>query len=343
MKTIPSTKKGKKYLNRCLRITETTTTWATFWRIRHKSPEREEIKLKIARYKKTGGADALPEDKTEKQGLTLEPDETQNLLKFLSDDYEPFKLGSKRYIPIDGKFNPESIDYLEAIIETPEKQRVLDFIVENDILADELMVDLQNRARIKAVQEFETMLAQDLDEPAWQEWFKRNGWVLGTEFVRTLKNRKIDPANITDFLMQAYDGFLDIVEIKRPKGKLRFWSSTKDHENYVQSSDLTKAITQGTKYIYELECKADSMKFSASVGNVKTIKPRCILIFGRSNDWNNEQKEAYRILNSSYHNLTILTYDHVLSRAKRILGIDESEENRNTETLNPDNDDDIPF
>ena len=55
------------------------------------------------------------------------------------------------------------------------------------------------------------------------------------------------------------------------------------------------------------------------------------MIFGRSNDWNDEQKEAYRILNSSYHNLAIMTYDHVLRRAKRILGIDEPEEtNQNT-------------
>jgi hypothetical protein len=27
---------------------------------------------------------------------------------------------------------------------------------------------------------------------------------------------------------------------------------------------------------------------------------------------------AYRILNASFHNLTVLTYDHVLDRARRI-------------------------
>ena len=32
--------------------------------------------------------------------------------------------------------------------------------------------------------------------------------------------------------------------------------------------------------------------------------------------------ESYRILNSSYHNLTILTYDHVLQRARKICGLD---------------------
>jgi hypothetical protein len=111
----------------------------------------------------------------------------------------------------------------------------------------------------------------------------------------------------------------------------------------VPSSDLTKAITQATKYIYEVEREANSVKFLERVGNVKTIKPRCILIFGRSNDWDDKQKEACRILNSSYHNLTIMTYDHVLRRAKRILGIDEPEEtNQNTDAEEIDIAD-IPF
>ena len=104
---------------------------------------------------------------------------------------------------------------------------------------------------------------------------------------------------------------------------MRFWANGQDHGNYVPSSDLVKAVTQATKYIYEVEREANSVKFLERVDNVKTIQPRCILIFGRSDDWNEDQKEAYRILNSSYHNLTIMTYDHVLGRTKRILGIDE--------------------
>ena len=75
--------------------------------------------------------------------------------------------------------------------------------------------------------------------------------------------------------------------------------------------------------IYEVEREANSIKFLERVGYVKTIKPRCILIFGSSDKWNDEQKEAYRILNSSYHNLSIMTYDHVLNRAKKMVGLNE--------------------
>ena len=54
------------------------------------------------------------------------------------------------------------------------------------------------------------------------------------------------------------------------------------------------------------------------VGSTRVVKPRCILIFGRSVGWNEKQKEAYRLLNASYHSVLVMTYDHVLDRAKRI-------------------------
>ena len=271
----------------------------------------------------------------------MDNEEFQKLLAFLSENYEPFKKGVKEYIPIDEKFDHQQVKHLKAIFADPDKQKVLDFIAKNNILPEDLIASLQNQTRINAVREFENMLDQNLVEQKWQEWLKNNDWVLGSEFVRILDEREIDTANITDYLMQAYDGFLDIIEIKRPEGSLRYWADAQDHGNYVPSAGLTKAITQATKYIYEVEREANSVKFLERVGNVKTIKPRCILIFGRSNDWNNEQREAFRILNSSYHNLTIMTYDHVLNRAERILGIDEVENiGQDTEEIGVDN---IPF
>lgn len=239
------------------------------------------------------------------------------------ENYEPFKKGIKEYIPIDEKFDHEKVEHLKAVFADPDTQKVIDFISKNNILPEDLVLGLQIQLRINAVREFEEMLGQNLVEQKWQDWFKRNSWVLGSEFVRILDEREIDKGNITDFLMQAYDGFLDIIEIKKPQGSLNFWTEAKDHGNYVPSADLTKATTQAIKYIYEVEREANSVKFLERVGYVKTVKSRCVLIFGRSNNWDEEQKEAFLILNSCYHNLTIMTYDHVLLRAKRILNIDE--------------------
>jgi hypothetical protein len=190
------------------------------------------------------------------------------------------------------------------------------------------------------------MLKNDLSESKWQIWFEENSWVLGSEFVEILDERKIDTKNITDYLVRSYDGFLDIIEIKKPEdGKLDFWSKTRDHGNLVPSSNLVKAITQATKYIYEVERESNSNKFLKRV-KAQIVKPRSILIFGRSDDWGDDENEAYRIINSSYHNLLIMTYDHVLDRAKRILN-NLSDRNKsveqNVETDDFIDDQEIPF
>lgn len=322
VKIVKRSQGGIDYLYGLLKEKTTVITRVMFWRVPHLSG-KEDISLKLGRYNKTQDI-FVPETlecANPKSELTLDNQELQALLRFISENYEPFKDGIKKYIPIDEKFDQTSIEHLRGIFNNPDKKKVLEFIEKNNILSDELLAFIQNQTKVEAVKEFKKMLAEDLVEQKWQEWLSKNNWVLGTDCVRILDEREIDTANITDYLIQAYDGFLDIVEIKRPNGSLKFWMETLDHGNYVPSSDLTKAITQATKYIYEVEREANSIKFLEKVGNVKTIKPRCVLIFGRSNDWNTDQKEAFRILNSSYHNLAIMTYDHVLRRAEKILNI----------------------
>lgn len=325
MTEIKKSKDGIEYLIKVLVEKSKVITRGTFWKIPH-SDGSSEIHLKLGRYKKTKGPLDLDFESLEslepKSELTLNGEEFLALVNFIRENYEPFKRGVKNYIPIDeGKIDLKNLEHLKTLFEHPEKEKLLEFITSNEIIPDDLIASLDHAQRLKEVETFEEMAENDLSEHKWQEWFQKNSWVLGSEFVRILDEREIDISNISDFLMEAYDGFLDIVEIKRPEGNLKFWATNKDHGNYIPSGDLVKAITQASRYIYEVEREADSIKFLEKVGYVKTIKPRCVLIFGRSFNWNNEQEEAYRLLNSNYHNLTIMTYDHILDRAKRMLGI----------------------
>ena len=315
-------------LSKVLRDLKTVITRAVFWKIPHKSGKKD-VRLKIGRYQKSKewASPEVVESISPKSELTLDVEELQNLINFLQEHYEPFKKGAKAYIPLDDPFAQDNAEQLKALFKVPDKQALLNFIIENDIIPKDLIHSLEFQKRAQAVQEFGIMLNDDQVEHKWQKWFQANDWVLGSEFVRLLDEREIDTGNIADFLMEAYDGFLDVIEIKRPEGQLKFWSDNLDRENYIPSNDLIKAIWQASTYIYEVEREANSIKFLNRVGQVKTIKPRCILIFGRSNGWNQHQKEAYRILNTSYHNLTILTYDHVLDRAKRIIGIEGKRRN----------------
>lgn len=321
MRIVRKTRRGIAYLGTVLRERHSVISRAVFWRVPHNSGQ-ETLCLKIGRYKRNGFDPEQLLVKDPKSELTLDDDELRNLLQFLGDNYEPLRAGASKYISIDEAFNEKNLEHLRAIFRNPNKERLLAFILENHILPEDLVAGLQYQQRLRAIEEFEALLAADAREQAWQQWFTTNSWVLGTDFVRILEERTIDPDNVADYLVEAYDGFLDIVEIKRPGGGLRFWASALDHGNHVPSHDLVKALTQASRYIYEVEREINSQKFFERVGEVRTVKPRCVLLFGRSDTWDDEQRRAYRILNASYHNLSIMTYDHVLSRAKRMLGVE---------------------
>jgi len=310
-------------LIKVLRDKKTVVTKAFFWRIPHDSG-RVDIRLKVGRYKKPKAPfdPEVVEVQDPKSELTFDEEEFESLITFLQENYEPFRQGFKAFIPVDQPFTLENAKQVRKLFSVPDRSSLIKFISSQDIIPEDITLALENVRRNKAIKEYTEMLQDNLVESNWQRWFEGNTWVLGSEFVRVLDERHIDLKNISDFLMQAYDGFVDVVEIKRPEGGLLFWSPTRDHGNLVPSPDLTKAITQASRYIFEVEREANSIKFLERVDGVRTVKPRGILIFGRSSNWGDDEKEAYRILNSSYHNLTIMTYDHVLERAKRMVGYD---------------------
>jgi hypothetical protein len=174
--------------------------------------------------------------------------------------------------------------------------------------------------RRAAVEEFERLLDKSASEHKFQPWFQDNAWVLGSDCVRVLDERRIDVRNIADFLVEGYDGRADVIELKRPS--LAFWRSEKDHDNYIPHSELVAAITQAQNYQFALERKMDSIETRGRLGGVPIAKPCSLLIYGRSCDWEDEQFKAQRLLNAGSTNLNVITYDQVLRRAKIIIGFE---------------------
>lgn len=149
------------------------------------------------------------------------------------------------------------------------------------------------------------------NEEVWQRFFQNNPWILGSDFVEILGERVIDEDSITDLPVKDYDGFVNIIELKLPTED--FWT-----QEIVPVANLTKAIMQCMRYVTEMERRMNDCKKVGELG-ANILKPRITLIFGRSNEWTDKHREQFKILNSSFHNISILTYDHVLLRAKKII------------------------
>ena len=325
MEIVSESKNGIAYLLAVLKDKVSIVTKAVLWKIPHNTGI-DDVRLKIGRYKKVKLFDTNfhveeLENQSPKSELTLESEEFANLIQFLAENYELFRKGIKSYISIDKNTSEQVIGTIKAILESDDRKKIVEFLSSYEMDEGSLTSMMQSHSRLMAIKEFEGMLQNDEVEAKWQRWFELNSWILGSEIVDVLEERDIDVENIADILYKAYDGFVDVIEIKRPEGTLKFWSEGRDHGNLVPSMHLVKAITQSLKYIYEIELESNSAKFIDRCGGSRVVKPRCILVFGRSNEWTDDEKKAYRILNSGYHNLTIMTYDHVLERAKRIMGI----------------------
>lgn len=329
MSEIKTSAKGIDYAKPCVLKTKSRVySQAMLMSIPHKHSEKIDVSLKIGRY-------TIPfrnvETQKPKSELTLDNEELNALISYISEYYVPVNLGSGKYINVSDD-DEELINKFKELVEN--NSDTAELLIKKGILSDNVFVAATSIKKKDALIDFERNLGETLPESFWQNWFTENKWVLGSDFAKIIDERNIDTENIADYIMRAFDGFVDLVEIKKPNG-LQFWSATKDHNNYVPSTDLVKAITQCLNYIYAIEREANSAKFIEKTKS-KVIKPRCILIFGRSNDWNDEQREAYRILNASYNQISILTYDQLLDRAKNVLGIfDEYEEIVE--------DDDLPF
>lgn len=319
MSEIKTSQKGVEYASPCTLKTKTRVySQAMLMKIPHEHTDAQDISLKLGRY-------TLPfghlEVTTPKSELTLDNDELNALIKYISDSYTPLNLGSGEYINVSGN-NAELIKNFKTLVEG--QSDTANLLIENGILSENVFLAATSIKKRDALSEFESKLQEELPEKYWQDWFTANKWVLGSDFAQIIDERNIDTENIADYIMRAFDGFVDLVEIKKPNG-LPFWSTTKDHGNYIPSSDLIKAVMQCLNYIHVIEQESNSVKFIERTKS-KVIKPRCILIFGRSIDWVEEQREAYRILNAAYNQLSILTYDHLLLRAKNVLGIDATAE-----------------
>lgn len=317
LKIIKTSKNGIDYTTGLLCEKKETKTKAIFWKINRTNPD-DGLALKIGRYKNSFWEDL--EKAKPKSELTLNQEELKNLIRFISENYQPLKIGAGKYIRADA-LDDELAVQLQDIFSDSTTSAVGSFLFKKNILSSDVTSMVEYCRREEALAVFEDSLQTDESEGFWQKWFEKNSWILGNEFVRVLDDRNIDTKNIADYLMETFDGFVDIVEIKRPDGKLKFWSSSRDHENLVPSQDLIKAITQAQNYIQALEEEINSIKTRERLDGTIIVKPRATLIFGRSNDWGDDERKAFRILNAGYKDLTILTYDQVLARARKTLNL----------------------
>jgi hypothetical protein len=175
----------------------------------------------------------------------------------------------------------------------------------NQLLALEADGDITNK-----IKNIPTLIKYSAGQPekVFQNWIEKNLWVFGIEYIRKHDERKIALSSEADLLMETVDGYLDLIELKRPNHELLKFDSS--HKCYYPHSDLSNVIGQSLHYIQKLFLYKQVIEEEYKV---KVIMPRVKIIAGRNNDFNSEQKKTLRMLNSHLVSIQIITYDDIVS------------------------------
>lgn len=197
-------------------------------------------------------------------------------------------------------------------------------LIENNIDSIDDYYKLINiKKREQAILELEKIIKGEFKNEVFiQKFLKKNLWLFGSEYCTFVEEEKINSENILDGIPKNLEDFIDIIEVKLPTAELFHYDS--NHKNYYSSSELTKAIAQTQNYIFELEKMISNNKYQDD-NNCVITRPRGIILIGTKNELNDEERQYLRILNSSYHNIQVLTYQQLLLRAKNMLNLSEKD------------------
>ena len=151
-------------------------------------------------------------------------------------------------------------------------------------------------------------------EKIFQNWIESNLWVFGIDYIKKHDSRKIALFSEGDLLMESVDGYLDLIELKRPKHELfRFDDS---HKCFYPHTSLSQVIGQSLFYLQKLQ---DYKLNIEKEYEVKVIMPRVKIIIGRNSNFKDEEKDSLRMLNSNLNSIQIITYDDLFQFGKLIL------------------------
>lgn len=243
------------------------------------------------------------------QEICLDIESTIKLKKFLDTVFTvDFNKTSKYKIDID-KYIASAPDLKTIKVSQKDFEDILSYNIEH---LDNYNTILEIKKREKAVLRLEEIIKSKdsyKNEVEINKFLKDNLWMFNNEYVFFSENNYINPQNILDLVPTTFDGYIDIIELKLPAVKI--FNFDNSHKNYYPSHELNKAIAQCMNYI--LECE------KAFATNPTYLKTKATLIIGNECDLSVEEAQFLRVLNSSYHNIKIYTYQNLLEKAKNSL------------------------
>jgi hypothetical protein len=196
----------------------------------------------------------------------------------------------------------------------------------------EVFIEYELMKYSEILKKLETMLVHEdqYNENQWQEEILQIILLLYPKYIHAfkeapLKDTYYDTERNLDFLLVDSGGHVDIVEIKKPFN-INIVTKSQYRDNYIPLRELSGTIMQIEKYIFNLNRwgkKGEerlTLKYKDKLPHgfqIKITNPNGIIIMGRDNNLNLDQKQDFEVIKRKYKNIVdILTYDELLRRLR---------------------------
>ncbi len=210
------------------------------------------------------------------------------------------------------------IDNLEAAIKQAAYKNALE-----DLKSMILIEQDKTQNIVEEVKKSEGLRRYSAGQPEkiFQNWIEANLWIFGVEYYKKHNWRIIDETpndgSEADLVMESVDGYVDLIELKRPRTKSdKILSYDIDHKSFFPARDLSLALGQCLHYLKKLDEQKTKIEDKNST---KILRPRIKLIIGRSADFNSDEYDALRMINSNLSHVQIITYDDLVMNGELIL------------------------
>jgi hypothetical protein len=241
---------------------------------------------------------------------------------------------------IQGVASSEHVALLEAVLRHVSEGHVdpADLLTALRNSSGEALQHLGAAARLveytREFRELQRLVAlPDTKEPALQNLLERNPWMFGSEYSELVPRRVWTRDDVQDFMLRrTVDGFLELIEIKRPFTDPLFRYDASREVHYA-SANLSAALGQAIRYVEEVERSRDSI---VAKDDEDSVKLRARIFIGKDGD--EAQQLALRNLNGHLHRVEVLTFDQLVRTAGRVLSVFDRVVDHSL-----DEEDDVPF
>jgi len=181
------------------------------------------------------------------------------------------------------------------------------------------------------VERMQEMLSKQLNEAAWQAFFRENQFVLrlafgfpvvkvGEQF--SVGGRKFDGSGdkISDFAMKAAaTGNLGLIEIKTPKTALLEKTAYRS-QVFAPSKELSGAVNQVLDQAHNLQKNLPLLKESSQDLSLEAYAINGVVIAGR-NLTDRAQQKSFELFRNSLRFVLVITFDELLQKLQHLVEV----------------------